>query len=159
MIEKSLVIVKPDGVERGLVGDIIKRFENAGLKIVGMKMVWIDKKFAEKHYEAHKAKPFFKELVEFITEGPVVAFVVEGVHAFENARRLVGATSPNEAAPGTIRGDFAHISMAYASKKGLGGKNVIHASGSKQEADAEIKLWFKKEELHSYTTVDQKHVF
>ena len=159
MIEKSLVIIKPDGVERGLVGEILKRFENAGLKIVGMKMVWIDKKFAEKHYEAHKAKPFFKELVEFITEGPVVAFVVEGVHAVENVRRLVGATSPNEAAPGTIRGDFAHISMAYASKKGLGGKNVIHASGSKQEADAEIKLWFKKEELHSYTTVDEKHVF
>ena len=159
MIEKSLVIVKPDGVERGLVGEILKRFENAGLKIIGMKMVWIDSKFAEEHYKAHKSKPFFKELVEFITEGPVVAFVVEGVHAVENARRLVGATSPNEAAPGTIRGDFAHISMAYASKKGLGGKNVIHASGSKQEADAEIKLWFKKEELHSYTTVDQKHVF
>ena len=159
MIEKSLVIIKPDGVERGLVGEILKRFENAGLKIVGIKMVWIDKKFAEKHYEAHKAKPFFKELVEFITEGPVVSFVVEGVHAVENARRLVGATSPNEAAPGTIRGDFAHISMAYASKKGLGGKNVIHASDSKQEADAEIKLWFKKEELHSYTTVDEKHVF
>ena len=159
MIEKSLVIIKPDGVERGLVGEILKRFENAGLKIVGMKMVWIDKKFAEKHYQAHKAKPFFKELVEFITEGPVVAFVVEGVHAVENARRLVGATSPNEAAPGTIRGDFAHISMAYASKKGLGGKNVIHASGSKQEADSEIKLWFTKNELHSYTTVDEKHVF
>ena len=159
MIEKSLVIIKPDGVERGLVGEILKRFENAGLKIVGMKMVWIDRKFAEKHYEAHKAKPFFKELVEFITEGPVVAFVVEGVHAVENVRRLVGATSPNEAAPGTIRGDFAHISMAYASKKGLGGKNVIHASGSKPEADAEIKLWFRKEELHSYTTVDEKHVF
>ena len=159
MIEKSLVIIKPDGVERGLVGEILKRFENAGLKIVGMKMVWIDKKFAEKHYETHKAKPFFKQLVEFITEGPVVVFVVEGVHAVENVRRLVGATSPNEAAPGTIRGDFAHISMAYASKKGLGGKNVIHASGSKQEADAEIKLWFKKEELHTYSTVHEKHVF
>ena len=159
MIEKSLVIIKPDGVERGLVGEILRRFENAGLKIVGMKMVWIDKKFAEKHYEAHKVKPFFKELVEFITEGPVVAFVIEGVHAVENVRKLVGATSPSEAAPGTIRGDFAHISMAYASKKGLGGKNVIHASGNKQEADNEIKLWFTKEELHSYMRVDEKHVF
>ena len=159
MIEKSLVIIKPDGVERGLVGDIIKRFENAGLKLLGMKMVWIDKKFAEQHYSAHKSKPFFKELVEFITEGPVVAFVIEGVHAVHNVRRLVGTTSPHEAAPGTIRGDFAHISMAYASQKGSGGKNVIHASGSKKEADEEIKLWFKKEELHSYTTVDQKHVF
>ena len=159
MIEKTLVIIKPDGVERGLAGDILKRFENAGLKIVGMKMVWIDKKFAEKHYSAHKSKSFFKELVDFITEGPVVAFVIEGVHAVDNARRLVGATSPHEAAPGTIRGDFAHISMAYASKKGGGGKNVIHASGSKKEADEEIKLWFTKEELHSYTTVDEKHVF
>ena len=159
MIERSLVIIKPDGVERGLVGEVIKRFENAGLKLVGIKMVWIEKKFAQKHYGAHKAKPFFNELVDFITEGPVVAFVVEGVHAVDNVRRLVGPTSPSEAAPGTIRGDFAHISMAYASKKGSGGKNVIHASGSKSEADEEIKLWFKKDELHSYTTVDEKHVF
>ena len=159
MIERSLVIIKPDGVERSLVGEIIKRFENTGLKLVGMKMVWVDKKFAEKHYSAHKSKPFFKELVEFITEGTVVAFVLEGVHAVENARRLVGTTSPHEAAPGTIRGDFAHLSMAYASKKGTGGKNVIHASGSKKEADEEIKLWFKKDELHSYTTVHEKHVF
>ena len=159
MIERSLLIVKPDGVERSLVGEIITRFENAGLKIVGMKMVWIDKNFAEKHYQAHKSKPFFKELVEFITEGPVVAIVLEGVHAVDNVRRLVGATSPHEAAPGTIRGDFAHISMAYASKKGLGGKNVVHASGSKKEADEEIKLWFTKEELHTYSTVHEKHVF
>ena len=159
MIERSLVIIKPDGVERGLIGEVLKRFENTGLKIVGMKMVWIDKKFAEQHYKAHRKKPFFKELVEFITEGPVVAFVVEGVHAVDNARRLVGSTSPHEASPGTIRGDFAHMSMAYASKKGLGGKNLIHASGNKKEADEEVKLWFKKEELHSYTTVHEKHVF
>jgi nucleoside-diphosphate kinase len=159
MIERSLVIIKPDGVERSLVGEIIKRFENAGLKIVGMKMVWINKKFAERHYGAHESKPFFKELVEFITEGPVVAFAVEGVHAVDNVRRLVGDTSPSKAAPGTIRGDFAHLSMEYASKKGLGGKNVIHASGSKKEADEEIGLWFTKEELHSYKTVHEKHVF
>ena len=159
MIERSLVIVKPDGVERGLIGEILKRFENAGLKIIGMKMVWIDRKFAEKHYGAHKSKPFFKELVDFITEGPVVAFVLEGVHAVENVRRLVGPTSPHQAAPGTIRGDFAHISMAYASKMGLGGKNIIHASGTLNEAKDEIKLWFGKDELHSYTTVHEKHVF
>ncbi len=159
MIERSLAIIKPDGVERGLVGEIIRRFENAGLKIVGIKMVWIDRKFAETHYKAHKSKPFFKELVDFIVEGPVVAMAIEGVHAVDNLRRLVGSTSPHEAMPGTIRGDFAHISMAYASKKGLGGKNVIHASGSKKEADEEINLWFTKEELHSYKTVDEKHVF
>ena len=159
MIERSLVIIKPDGVERGIVGEIIKRFENTGLKLVGMKMAWVNQKFAEKHYGAHKSKPFFKELVEFITEGPVIAFVIEGVHAVENVRRLVGTTSPHQAAPGTIRGDFAHISMAYASLKGSGGKNVIHASGSKKEADEEIKLWFTKEELHTYKTVHEKHVF
>ena len=159
MIERSMVIIKPDGVERSLVGEIIKRFENAGLKIVGLKMNWIDRKFAEQHYKAHKTKPFFRELVEFITEGPVVAFAVEGVHAVDNARRLVGVTSPHEAAPGTIRGDFAHLSMAYASKKGQGGKNIIHASGSKKEADEEIELWFGKEDLHSYKTVHEKHVF
>src|SRR3989344_7535421 len=130
MIERSLVVIKPDGVERGLVGEIIKRFENAGLKIVGMKMQWLDKKFAEEHYKAHASKPFFKELVDFITEGPVVAIVFEGVHAVDNVRRLVGSTSPHTAPPGTIRGDFAHISMAYASAKGLGGKNLIHASGN-----------------------------
>ena len=157
--ERTLILIKPDGVERGLVGEIVKRFENTGLKIVGMKMVWINKKFAQTHYKAHKSKPFFNELVDFITEGPVVAIVLEGVHAIDNVRRLVGTTSPHESPPGTIRGDFAHISMAYASKKNSGGKNVIHASGSKKEADEEIRLWFKKEELHTYTTVHEKHVF
>jgi|TARA_Y100000310_G_scaffold22935_2_gene21928 nucleoside-diphosphate kinase len=159
MIERSLVIIKPDGVERSIVGEITKRFENSGLKIVAMKMVWIDKKFADKHYKAHKTKPFYKDLVEFITEGPVVAFVLEGVHAVDNVRRLVGSTSPYEAAPGTIRGDFAHISMEYASKKGSGGKNVIHASANKKDAAEEIKLWFTKKEIHTYTTVHEKHVF
>ena len=159
MIERSLVIIKPDGVQRGLVGEILKRFENTGLKIIGMKMVWADRKFAEEHYKAHKAKPFFKDVVDFITEGPIVAFAIEGVHAVENVRKLVGLTSPNEAAPGTIRGDFAHISMKYASEKGSGGKNLIHASATQKEADDEIKLWFKKDELHSYKTVHEVHVF
>ncbi len=159
MIERSLIIIKPDGVARGLMGEILKRFENAGMKIVGMKMVWLDKKFAGEHYKAHKSKAFFNSLVEFITEGPVAVFVVEGVHAVDNARRLVGPTSPHEASPGTIRGDFAHLSMKYASEKGKGGKNIIHASGSKKDAEEEIKLWFKKEELHSYKTVHEVHVF
>lgn len=159
MIESSLIIIKPDGVQRSLVGEIIRRFENTGLKIIGMKMVWADRKFAEEHYKAHKTKPFFKDVVDFITEGPIVAFVVQGVHAIDNVRKLVGATSPHEAMPGTIRGDFAHLSMKYASEKGSGGKNIIHASGSKKEAEEEIKLWFKKEELHSYKTVHEMHVF
>ena len=159
MIERSLVVIKPDGVERGLVGEIIKRFENAGLKILGIKMVWLDKKFAAEHYKAHKDKSFFNELVDFITEGPVVAMVLEGVHAVDNVRRLVGSTSPHTAPPGTIRGDFAHISMAYASQMGLGGKNLIHASGNLEEAKEEIKLWFSDKELYTYTTVHEKHVF
>src|SRR3989338_224898 len=159
MIERTLIIIKPDGVARCLVGNIIKRFENAGLKIIGMKMEWVDKKLAEKHYNAHKSKPFFKNLVDFIREGPVVAFVAEGVHAVENVRKIVGSTSPHEASPGTIRGDFAHLSMKYASEKGTGGKNLIHASSSLKDANDEINLWFKKEELHSYKTVHEAHVF
>ncbi|MBI2108377.1 nucleoside-diphosphate kinase [Candidatus Woesearchaeota archaeon] len=159
MIERSLIIIKPDGVQRSLVGEIIRRFENTGLKIIGMKMVWADRKFAEEHYKAHKAKPFFKDVVDFITEGPIVALAVQGVHAVDNVRKLVGSTSPHEAMPGTIRGDFAHLSMKYASEKGSGGKNIIHASGSQKEAEQEIKLWFKKNELHSYKTVHEMHVF
>lgn len=159
MIERTLVIIKPDGVARGLIGEVIKRFENAGLKLVAMKMEWVDKKFAEEHYKAHKGKEFFKPTVDFITEGPVVAMVIEGVHAIQNVRKLVGATSPHEAMPGTIRGDFAHVSMAWASKRKIGGKNIIHASDSAQVAKREIELWFKKSELHSHRTVHEEHVF
>jgi len=157
MIEKTFVLVKPDGVARGLVGEILKRIENSGMKIAGLKMVWVKKEFAEEHYKAHKSKEFFDPTVKFITEGPVVAMVVEGVHAIQNIRRLVGPTSPNEAAPGTIRGDYAHISMKYASSINSGGKNLIHASDSAEVAKQEIALWFKPEEIHSYKTVHQEH--
>lgn len=159
MIERSLVVIKPDGVKRSLTGNIIRRFEQTGLKIVGMKMVWVDKGFARKHYGAHAGKSFFKDLVAFLSEGPVVAFVVEGVHAVDNVRKLVGPTSPSDAPPGTIRGDFAHLSMKYASQTGSGGKNIIHASGSLQEAREEIKLWFTDKDLHTYKTVHEAHVF
>ena len=159
MIERSLVLIKPDGVKRALVGTIINRFENAGLKIVGMKMVHADRNFAETHYKAHSKKSFFGELVEFITEGPVVAMVLEGVHAIDNVRKLVGDTSPAKAMPGTIRGDLAHISMEYASKMGSGGKNLIHASSNQKDAESEIKLWFKKKELYSYETAHEEHTF
>lgn len=158
MIERTLVVIKPDGVQRCLVGEILGRFEKAGLRIVGMRMIWADKDFAAKHYDAHSDKPFFGELVEFISEGPVVAFVLEGVHAVENVRRLVGTTSPHESAPGTIRGDYAHMSMKYASETKKGGKNLIHASGNLEEAKQEVALWFTDEELHSYETVHDKHV-
>jgi len=157
MIEQTLVLIKPDGVQRGLIGEITQRFERVGLKIIGMKMVWVNKDFAKKHYKAHIDKPFYKGLEAMITEGPVVAMVLEGVHAVELVRKMVGPTEPKSAPPGTIRGDYAHISYSYADKKGIAIKNLIHASGNLEEAKAEIKLWFGKEELHSYQTVHEKH--
>ena len=159
MIEKSLIVVKPDGVQRGLVGNIIKRFENVGLKIVAMKMAHISKEFSKKHYKAHVDKPFYKGLETFITQGPVIAFVVEGISAVDLSRKLVGETEPHKALPGTIRGDFAHHTYAFTDKKGIAIKNLIHASGSKKEAEEEIKLWFRDEELFEYKTVHEEHVF
>jgi len=129
MIEKTFVMVKPDGVQRQLAGKIISRFEDAGLKIVGMKMKWIDKEFAGKLYSAHLKKEFYKGLEKFITESPVIAFVIEGLHAVEAVRKIVGATEPRTAAPGTIRGDFGHHSF----------QNLIHASDSVENAETAIK--------------------
>jgi|SRR3989344_5745225 len=157
MIEKTLVLIKPDGVERGLIGEVIKRFEYVGLKIVGMKMVWIDREFSKKHYEAHVKKPFYKGLEDMITSGPVVAMVLEGIHATEITRKLVGPTEPRQAPPGTIRGDFSHHSYAYADKKNIAVKNIIHASENTKDAKTEICLWFKDNELHTYEAVHEKH--
>ncbi|MFH1409902.1 MAG: nucleoside-diphosphate kinase [Nanoarchaeota archaeon] len=159
MIEQTLVLIKPDGVVRCLSGEIIKRFERAGLKIIGLKMMWIDKDFAGKHYQDHKDKAFFQHLIDFITEAPVVAMVIEGVHAIENVRKMVGETDPSKSAPGTIRGDFAHLSMAWASKQKSGGKNLIHASVNNEDAQKEIALYFNKGEMHSYKTVHEEHTF
>lgn len=157
MIEQTLVLLKPDAVERGIMGQIISRLENAGLKIIGMKMVWVDKNFAKKHYSAHVDKNFYKYLEEFIISGPVVAMAVEGLHAVEIVRKIVGGTEPKTAPAGTIRGDFAVHSYEYTDKKRISIKNLIHASGNKKEAKEEIKLWFKKEEMHSYKTCHEKH--
>lgn len=159
MIERTLVLIKPDAVVRKLIGKIIGRFEDVGLKIVGMKMVWLNKDFSKKHYAAHIAKPFYKGLEEFMTCGPVVAMVLEGVHAVEVVRKHTGSTEPFSALPGTIRGDYAHHSYTFADKKGSAIKNVIHASGTQEDAKTEILLWFSKEELHTYKTVDEVHVF
>lgn len=150
MVERTLVLIKPDGVQRGIVGDCLSRFERAGLKIVGLKMVWISREQARQHYKAHIGKPFYDPLEAFITSGPVVALALEGVDAIENVRKLVGATEPKAAAPGTIRGDLAHVSAAWASAHKKSVFNVVHASSSKEEAKAELELWFKPEELHSY---------
>jgi len=159
MIERTLILLKPDAVQRSIVGRIISRFEDAGLKIVGTKMIWIDSNFSRKHYSEHVSKPFYKDLETFITESPVIAFVLEGPHAVEAARKIVGPTEPSKAQPGTIRGDFAQHSYEYASKHGIAIKNLIHASGSKEEAKKEIGLWFSLKELHNYKTVHEKHTF
>jgi len=159
MKERTLVLLKPDAVQRGISGEVISRFEKAGLKIVGTKMVWVDKAFAKKHYAAHVKKPFYPGLEKMITEGPVIAMVLEGLHAVETVRKLVGPTEPRQAPPGTIRGDYAHHSYEYTDQKGIAIKNIIHASGNKKEAKQEIELWFKPEELHSYKTVHEAHVF
>ncbi len=139
-MERTFVMVKPDGVQRGLVGEIISRLERKGFKIVAMKMLKISKELAQEHYAEHRAKPFFPSLVAYITSAPVVAMVVEGKNAVKVVRKLVGATNPSEAEPGTIRGDF-----------GLDlGRNVVHASDSPASAEREIKLFFREEEILDY---------
>jgi len=136
-MERTYIMVKPDGVERRLTGEIIRRFENRGLRLVGLKMFLPSREVAEKHYGAHREKPFFGGLVEFITSGPVVAMVWEGAQAVRAARQLIGATNPLEAAPGSIRADFA-VEI---------GENLVHGSDAPETAQAEIALWFKPEEL------------
>jgi len=161
MIERTLVLIKPDGVQRGLMGRIISRFEDAGLKVVGAKMSWIDENFARKHYfdvAQRRGEEVLKRLLKTITQGPVLALCLEGVQAVEIVRKIVGTTEPRASPPGTIRGDFAHVSYAYADSKDIGIKNLIHASGKPEEAELEIKLWFKDQELHSYKTVHDVHI-
>jgi len=154
--EKTLVLIKPDGVQRGLIGEIITRFERAGLKIIGMKMVWIEKDFAKKHYREDIAQKHGErvrnELIKYIREGPVIAMVLEGVDAINVTRKIVGSTYPNESQPGTIRGDFTHISKSFANSNEIAVRNLIHASGNQEDAKIEIPLWFTEKELHSYKT-------
>ncbi|MBR9676592.1 nucleoside-diphosphate kinase [Candidatus Woesearchaeota archaeon] len=161
MIERTLVIIKPDGIQRSLMGKIITRLEDAGLKIIGMKMRWVDEKFAEKHYFDVKERygdRILKSLTGYLAKGPVLAMVVEGVQAVSIIRKIVGATYPHEAAPGTIRGDFSHISKDHANKHEIPVSNLIHASAKPEEAKYEIELWFTKEEMHTYKTVHDVHV-
>ena len=159
MIQRTLVLIKPDGVQRCLSGRIISRFEDVGIKIVGMKMVWVDKEFAKDHYFEHVEKDFYKGLETVLTMGPVIAMVLEGVEAIPKVRKLVGSTEPHSAEPGTIRGDFAHVSYGYADSNKLGIKNLIHASDSPKSAEKEIKLWFEDKEIHSYKNVHDVHIY
>jgi nucleoside-diphosphate kinase len=138
--ERTLVLVKPDGVQRLLVGRVIQRYEDRGLKVVGLKLVQVDRALAEAHYAVHRERPFFDGLVDFITSSPLVAAVFEGPNAIAVVRAINGATRPHEAAPGTIRGDFA-LETA---------QNLVHASDSPENAAAEIDLWFDDAELLSY---------
>lgn len=160
MIERTLVLLKPDAVQRGLMGRIISRFEDAGYKIVGAKMAWVDEEFARKHYfdlAERRGEAVLKKMLKLLVGGPVLALCIEGVNAAEGVRKMVGSTEPKVALPGTIRGDFAHVSYAYADSKDIGIKNLIHASGSPAEAKLEIPLWFGEKELHSYKTVYEVH--
>ncbi|MEH2120318.1 nucleoside-diphosphate kinase [Nostoc sp.] len=136
-MERTFLAIKPDGVQRGLVGEIIRRFETKGFTLVGLKFLKVSRDLAEQHYDVHRERPFFSGLVEFITSSPVVAMVWEGDGVVGSARKIIGATNPLTAEPGTIRGDF-----------GLNiGRNLIHGSDAQETAQREIALWFKDEEL------------
>ncbi len=179
IIERTLVFIKPDGVKRGLVGEIIYRFERAGLKIVGLKMVWLDEEWARRHYPdemaeriGRKAKAAFERegkpfpwtpkeygeailfaLRRYVTSAPIVAMVLEGPHAIKIVRKLVGATNPADSPPGTIRGDYSVDSIDYANEQIRSTLNIIHASDSPEAAEREIKEFFKPEELYEYETM------
>ncbi len=148
-MEKTFLMVKPDGVQRNLVGSIVQRFEEKGFTLVGSKLMQISNDLAETHYGEHKERPFFGELVEFITSGPVFAMVWEGEDVIKTARTMMGATNPQEASPGTIRGDHG-ITV---------GKNIIHGSDSTESAEREINLFFSEEELVSYTKQDDTWIY
>ncbi len=140
MTERTLILIKPDGVQRLLVGRLISRYEERGLKLVGLKLVQVDRQLAEQHYAVHRDRPFFAGLVAFITSGPLAAIALEGPNAIAVARAINGATRPHEAGPGTIRGDYA-LETA---------QNIVHASDSSETAAAELALWFTESELLNY---------
>ncbi len=145
MKERTLVLLKPDAVNRRLAGEIISRFERKGLKIVAMKMLQVSREMAEKHYAVHKGKPFYDSLIEYITSAPVIAMVLEGENAISVVRKMMGKTSGQEAEPGTIRGDY---SMDVK-------KNLVHGSDSKESAQREIKIFFNADEIMEYALADE----
>src|SRR3989344_4472269 len=153
-IEQTLVLIKPDGVQRGLIGEVIKRFEQRGLKIVGLKLIKVEKDKAKQHYtediSKRRGEKVREMLLDYVTSGPIVAIAVQGVNAIENVRKLCGDTESKSAMPGTIRGDFTHVSFSYADKKNIPIKNIIHASGNKEDAKKELALWFSVDEIHDY---------
>lgn len=162
-MERTLIILKPDAIQRGIVGEIISRFEKVGFKIVGAKMLQPGYDHFYHHYEtisqmvSRRGQKAFDVTLEHMQQGPVIAMVLEGVEAVEKVRRMVGTTEPKSALPGTIRGDYAHVSFAHADEHDLGIANIIHASGDTKEAEQEIAHWFSDAELFSYQTVHDKY--
>lgn len=181
-MEQTLIILKPDTVKRGIVGEILSRFEKTGLKIVAMKMLMPEHELLVEHYPddlvpivgnktkadwdaygieyTESAEEIGRMIVdatrEFMRSGPVIAAVLEAAHGVEVVRKLIGSTGPKDSAPGTIRGDYAHLSLGQASLKKKGAANLVHASGSVEEAEKEIAMWFKKDELYNYETVHEQ---
>lgn len=162
LVQRTLILFKPDAVQRGIVGEILTRFERVGLKIIGTKMIFPSKEHYHKHYEGigkmvtRRGEKAFDMALEFMTQGPVIAMVFEGVEAVELVRKLVGGTEPKVALPGTIRGDYSHMSFGYADEHNVGIPNLIHASGSIEEAKQEISHWFSDFEIYDYTSPREK---
>jgi nucleoside-diphosphate kinase len=161
-VQKTLVVFKPDTVQRGLVGEILTRFERVGLKIVATKMIAPNKEHYYKHYEeigqmvTRRGEHAFEVTLNMMIQGPVIAMVFEGVEAVLLVRKLVGPTEPKSAEPGTIRGDFSHMSFGYADSENKGIPNLIHASGDEEEAEKEIAHWFTQDELYQYEALNEK---
>jgi nucleoside-diphosphate kinase len=161
-IERTLILFKPDAVQRGVVGEILTRFERVGLKIVGTKMIAPNRDQFYKHYEeigqviTRRGEKVFNNVLDTMNEGPIIAMVLEGIEAVELVRKLVGSTEPKSSAPGTIRGDFSHMSYGYGDEQDKGIPNLIHASGDKDDAKKEIPHWFSEDELYDYSVLNEK---
>ncbi len=148
-MERTFLMVKPDGVQRGLVGDVVSRMENRGLRIVAMKMIHLDRNTAKEHYAEHAGKDFYEPLLEYITSGPVVAMAVEGDSAISLIRKMVGETDPQDANPGTIRGDFG-IDV---------GRNIVHAADSPESAERELDIFFDQSDYQEYERVEEGWIY
>lgn len=161
-VEKTLIVFKPDALQRGIVGEILTRFERVGLKIVGTKMIAPTREHFHKHYEeigkmvTRRGEHTFDVTLDLMMQGPVIAMVLEGVEAVALVRKLVGTTEPKSSAPGTIRGDYSHMSFGYADNQDRGIPNLIHASGDEAEAEQEIGHWFSDDELYNYSLLNEK---
>lgn len=161
-LQQTLVLIKPDGVQRGLVGETIKRFEQRGLKIVGLKLTRADDDLAKKHYTEditkRRGRKVRNKLLKFLVSGPIITIAIEGVDAIENVRKIVGDTESKSALPGTIRGDFSHVSFDHADEKNIPVKNLIHASANKEDAKNELAIWFSVDDIHNYKRSEDEHV-